>query len=215
MRLNDDRGVTLIEILISLGIMGIIIAPLSAALIAFVRNTDATTRRMGENHDVQISAAYFAQDVQAVGVHSWGIAGYPLQQSIELNAPWNTGLFPCGTAATPSKPATPNAIVRFGWDDQTAAGTTAVRIASYVVISDSGEQQLHRLTCTGGSATPTSDVVLAHNIDGTVAAPVCSNPTTCTTATPPQQVQLTLAIRDPRNAGSPLTVTLIGQRRQT
>jgi prepilin-type N-terminal cleavage/methylation domain-containing protein len=205
---RDDRGVTLIEVLVSIAILGIIVAPLSAALIGFLRNTDDTTRRMNESHDAQISAAYLAQDVQALGVRDWAIAPFPLRQSIELDAPADGGLYPCGA------PGTPLAVVRFAWDDPTgAASVPVVMRASYVVITVGGERQLHRITCSG-SATPTSDIVLAHNIDTTLPVLTCSSSCTAAPAIP-QTVTLALTIRDPGNTGSALSVTLTGQRRQT
>jgi prepilin-type N-terminal cleavage/methylation domain-containing protein len=196
---RDDSGVTLVEVLISLAVLAIIIAPLSAALIGFLRNTDETTRRMGESHDAQITAAYFAQDVQAIGVRNWTTAPYPLLQSIETNAPAASGLYPCGATGT--------AVVRFAWDDPTsAAGGPATVVASYVVVG----RELHRITC----ATTTVDVVLAHNIDS-IDPPVCA-PTSCTAAPAvPQTVTLVLHIRDADNTGPALSVTLTGQRRQT
>ena len=51
----DDRGVTLTELLVAIAILAIIIVPLSHALIGFVRNTDPTTRRMSESHDIQVA----------------------------------------------------------------------------------------------------------------------------------------------------------------
>ena len=163
---------------------------------------------MSENHDVQISAAYFAQDVQALGVRDWTAATYPLRQSIELDAPPDTGLYPCGA------PGTPSAVVRFAWDDPTTVASAPVVIrASYVVMMVGGERQLHRVTCAG-SATPTSDVVVAHNVDTTLPVVTCS--TSCTAAPAiPQTVVLNLTIRDPGNTGPALSVTLTGQRRQT
>lgn len=207
---RDERGFTIVELLVSMTILAIIIAPLSAALIGYIRNTDATSRRMNENHDVQITAAYFAQDVQAMGVHNWSATPYPLVQSIETNAPVGSGLYPCGVAGTP------NALVRFAWDNPTAAATAPVVMrASYVVETVGTERQLHRITCAG-SATPTADIVVAHEIDTTAPVVTCISPSSCTAAPGiPQQVQIVLTIRDPGNTGSPLTVTLVGQRRQT
>jgi type II secretory pathway pseudopilin PulG len=201
---------TLIEIMISLAILAIIVAPLAAALIGFLRNTDETSRRMNENHDVQISTAYFAQDVQALGVHDWTAAApYPLLQSIELNVTASGGLYPCDAGGTPV------ALARFAWDDPTtAASNPVVMRASYVVMTVSGERQLRRITCAG--STVTSNLVLAHNVDTVAPVVTCFSPSTCDAAPGiPQKVQIVLTIRDPGNTGSPVTVTLIGQRRQT
>jgi type II secretory pathway component PulJ len=200
---------TLIEVLIVVTILGIIVAPLTGGIVAFLRNTDATTNRMAESHDAQITAAYFAQDVQSVGVRDWTAAPYPTKQSIELNVAAAGGLYPCGTGS--------NALVRFAWDDP-AVGPSSVRRVSYVVQLASSERQLHRVACDGAGAV-TSDVIVAHNVDA-VTAPVITCKTAagttqaCDTATLPASVTLTLTLQTPANS-SPYTVALVGQRRQT
>jgi prepilin-type N-terminal cleavage/methylation domain-containing protein len=61
-RACDEDGFTLIELLVTIVIMGVIIVPLGTAFNTFLQNTDTTIRRVGESHDAQVSAAYFAQD---------------------------------------------------------------------------------------------------------------------------------------------------------
>jgi prepilin-type N-terminal cleavage/methylation domain-containing protein len=204
----DDRGLTLTEVLVSIVIIGIIIVPLGNAMIGFLKHSDSVSRRLDESHDVQIAAAYFAQDVQSIGTRDWAAHPYPLRQSVELNAPATGGLYPCGVAGTP------DAVVRFAWDDPADATgpPTVVRVA-YVVSTVDGERRLRRLVCTG-SGPPASDVVLAHNVDNTLPTVACS--TSCTAAPDiPQTVTLTLRVRDPASDGPALIVVLSGQRRQT
>jgi prepilin-type N-terminal cleavage/methylation domain-containing protein len=202
-RRPDDRGVTLIEVLIAIAILGVIIVPLGVALVTFLRNSGATTNRLAESHDEQIASAYFAQDVESIGVRDWTTAPYALKTSVEQNAPPTTGLYPCGAASTP------NAVLRFAWDDPTSTTATRVIVVSYVVKTVGGEQQLHRLRCEAGSTTPTSDIVLAHNVFG-VGTPVLTG-----TGTVPQAVSLTINIKAPTDSGAALSVVLSGQRRQT
>jgi prepilin-type N-terminal cleavage/methylation domain-containing protein len=208
---RDERGVTLVEVLIVVVIIGIIVVPLGNALLSYFRYNDEINSRLSASHDAQIAAAYFAQDVQSVGTRDWSTPAFPLAQSIEQNAPAAGGRFPCGPAGTPV------AVVRFAWDDPTdATGAPAVVRVAYVVVTSGDERQLRRLSC-GGSTTPTSTLVLAHNLDqdrvnDPAVAVTCSS--SCTAATPPQYVTMTLRIEDPANGGS-FTVTLTGQRRQT
>jgi prepilin-type N-terminal cleavage/methylation domain-containing protein len=199
---RDDRGVTLVEVLIAIVILAIIIVPMGNALISFFRNTNATTNRFAESHDEQIAAAYFAQDVQSIGVRNWSTLD--LQASVEQNAPATSGTFPCGVAGTPA------ATLRFAWNDPTGASSTQQIIVSYVVETVSGHKQLHRLRCAGGSTTPTSDIIVVHNLLS------AGTPTlTPTGSTIPQYVSWTLTIQASTGSGSPLVVTLYGQRRQT
>jgi prepilin-type N-terminal cleavage/methylation domain-containing protein len=135
-----EAGVTLIEVLIVIVIMSVIIVPLTGAIITFLRSTDQTVDRMAESHDAQIASAYFAQDVQSIGVRDWTAAPYPVKQSIETGVAPTGGLYPCGTGTTP-------ALVRFAWDDP-AVGAPSVLRVSYVVQDVGSERQLHRVACT-------------------------------------------------------------------
>ena len=206
---RNDRGVTLIEVMIAIILMTIILVPLGNALIAFLRNTNETTARLSESHDVQISSAYFAQDVESTGTHDWTAYPYDLTQSVETNVAPTTGVHPCGLVGTP------NALVRLAWDDPTVAvgSPTVVRVA-YVVETVGSERQLHRIACTTASLTPTSDLIVVHNLDSTNPTVTCS--TTCGSAPDvPQSLTMTLVIKDPKDTGSALTIVLKGQRRQT
>ena len=97
-----------------------------------------------------MSAAYFAADVASTGVQL--PAGAGLGQSVEQNAAYNAGLYPCGTAGTPS------AALRLAWDESTLAGgaVTSTRVVvSYVVEATGTGHELHRIRCQGAATTPT------------------------------------------------------------
>jgi prepilin-type N-terminal cleavage/methylation domain-containing protein len=197
---RDERGVTLPEVLVAVAVLAIIIMPLSDAMIGFVRNTDATTRRMIESHDMQIATAYFAQDIQNLGVRDWSSPTIALQQSIDNPS------YPCTGAGGTS-------VISLAWDDPTSVASppTVVRV-NYVVRDVGGEHQLRRLLCRG-SGTVESDLVLVHHLVGTPGR-ACVNPTTCTSASVPQRVTLTVTVKHPANTTN-IPLTLTGQRRQT
>jgi len=200
---RPDDGVTLIELLVAIVLLGIIAVPLGNAVISFFRTTNATSNRLAESHDAQITAAYFAQDVQSIGVRAWGSVPYSLSTSVETDAPPRTGTFPCGLTTDP------NAVIRMAWDDPTGVSTRRTVIVSYLVRQVGPEKQLHRLRCDNGTADPTSDLILAHDV-ASVAVPVLTGPVSGL----PQTVSVTITLQAPTDSGS-LAVTLFGQRRQT
>jgi prepilin-type N-terminal cleavage/methylation domain-containing protein len=211
--MGGDGGFTLVELLLAIAIIGVVTVPLSGVLIGFLKNTDATTARLIESHDGQIASAYWAQDVASIGTR---LPTYPYapKQSVESNVEYDQGLYPCGADGTPE------AIVRFGWDESTidpstnVVTETVVRVA-YVVETVSGATELHRLRCQG-SAAVVSDVTIAHVLDpSTPPALTCATPTTCTTAVVPLTLTLTLTLKDPENQGGAYVVPLTGQRRQS
>ena len=208
LRRRDDAGVTLVELLVAIVLLGIIAVPLANALISFFHNTNATTDRLAESHDAQIASAYFAQDVESIGVREWTTFGtYPIGTSVETNAPPKAGTFPCGQTTDA------NAVIRMAWDDPTGASTRRTVTVSYLVravtVGGRTENQLHRLRCDDGTSNPTSDLVLAHNVLS-VGAPVLTGPQ----AGIPQSISVTLTLKGPSDSGS-LAVTLFGQRRET
>jgi prepilin-type N-terminal cleavage/methylation domain-containing protein len=204
---DPEAGFTMVELLVVIVLLAVIALPVGNAVIGILRNTDATNARLAASHDAQISAAYFAADVASTGVQLSGGSG--LGQSVEQNAAYNAGLFPCGTAGTPP------AALRLAWDEYTLTGGTVIPsrvVVSYVVEPTSTGHELHRIRCQGAT-TPTSDVVVAHQL--TAAAPGVTCSSTCTAAAPvPQRISLTLALTDPGGSGS-YSVVLTGQRRQT
>jgi prepilin-type N-terminal cleavage/methylation domain-containing protein len=198
---SDDRGLTLPEVMIAIAILAIIVVPLTEALIGFVRNTDDTTRRMNESHDIQLASAYFGRDIQKLGVRDWSSPTLALLQSV------NNPTYPCTGPGT--------AVLSLAWDDPTtASGPPTVIRVTYLVRDVGAEHQLRRLLCRG-SATVESDIVVAHNLVGTPGPPVCQpSPCTGTGNAVPQRVWLTVTVQDPAGA-SPTTVTLTGQRGQS
>ena len=203
-----DAGFTLVELLLVIAILGVITVPLGNVVIGMLRNHQATADRLALSHDAQIAAAYFAQDVATVGVRDYTVpppanSSPPYRPSIQLDAGYDAGGTACGTAATPA------AKVRFLADDWDGAGTPPT-VATDVVAYYLAGSELHRMKCIG-SATPVSDVVLAHYVDPATLAVTCSS--TCDAAVVPQQVTLSFSVTTPTVGAYP--ITLNGQRRQT
>jgi prepilin-type N-terminal cleavage/methylation domain-containing protein len=197
-RRADERGLTLIELLVTIAILGIIAVPLAVALAAYFRHTDETTDRLSLSHDAQISSAYFAQDVASMGRRDWNTAGFPSAASLYTNLTD----FPCGSGD--------RLVVRLLTDDPVATeGSGGVLRVAYWLTVAAGENQLHRQTCDKNGAL-TSDVVLAHNVDN------LSYEGNCAAGCNPPQVRLELTLKKQSGYGAlTLDVTLLGERRQT
>lgn len=202
---SDDSGFTLVELLLVIVILGVITVPLADVILGALRQTDQSAGRLAESHDAQIAAAYWARDVASLGTRSTVDPLNPtLRTSIETNVAYNGGSYPCGTAGTP------NAVVRFAWDDAVAGTppTTTLVVVSYLVKPAGVRSTLHRLRCNG-TTTPVSDTVLAHDI---VAAPTLQCTPGCSGA--PKVVSMRLSIQDPKSREPNYVITLDGNRRQ-
>jgi prepilin-type N-terminal cleavage/methylation domain-containing protein len=207
-----DDGFTLIELLLAIVISGIITLPIGNVLIGFFKNSDATSDRMALSHDAQISATYFAQDVAAVGMRDYSVAAAAngtrlFLPSIQLNALYNAGGKSCGTSATPT------AIIRFlsdDWDTSVSPQTMSTDVVAYYMKAAGTVSELHRISCIGSTTT---DVTLAHYVAPATVSVTCASPTTCDTASVPQQVTLSFSVTKPSVSAYP--INLSGQRRQT
>ena len=208
-----EGGFTLIELLVAIAISAIVLGAVTQVVMVFFRTSDQTTARLIESRDTQVTSAYFANDVAAIGTRDFADPTNPvLKKSVETGVLNSAGDHPCGTSGT--------AAVRLIWDDVTkgplvtdAPVTTLTRVA-YSATATGGTYELHRLLCRG-SSTPVSDVVIAHDL--TVAPVVSCNPAACdgTGSAVPASVTMTLTSKDPLSRLDPVTVTLTGQRRQS
>lgn len=162
---NDEAGFTLVELLVAIAILGIIIPAIGAALISIIHNTNATSQRLAESHDAQITAAYFGNDVQSVAVTGTVTPG---------SASYDTA---CDRAGDTS-------LIEFKWWEYDTTGS----ISSYHLVVYSTEpvsgssppaQLLRRRFCQGPNGVAPSlvtDVVVGHLVSGV------SSPTVCTSA---------------------------------
>lgn len=207
-----DAGFTLIELLIAIVLIGVIAVPLGNALLGVLHNTGETADRLELSHDGQISAAYFAQDVASVGLRDYAAGpdasgNLPFKPSIQLAAGYAAGGTACGTSATPV------ATVRLladHWDSSATPPVLGTAVVAYYLTGGGAVRELHRMKCFG-SATVTSDVVVAHNVDPASVAVTCSS--ACESAEVPQLVTLSFSVTKPSVGAYPISLT--GQRRQS
>src|SRR3954447_22402752 len=62
---HREAGFTLVELLIGIAIAGMLIAVIGSAMVVGLKTTDATTQRLSESHDTQVTSSYLANDVQS------------------------------------------------------------------------------------------------------------------------------------------------------
>lgn len=105
-----DDGFTLIELLIGIAIAGFLIAVIGSAMVVGLKTTDATTQRLSESHDAQVTSAYLANDVQsatAVNVSNastpCSTAGTPTDLVSFSYQGGQTATYRCGTSGGQTK----------------------------------------------------------------------------------------------------------------
>ncbi|HSX66083.1 prepilin-type N-terminal cleavage/methylation domain-containing protein [Nocardioides sp.] len=202
-----DEGFTLIELVMSVSILGIIIVPLTGVVIEYFL-VDADTRaRLSESTDQQFISTYWQQDVSSLGKRSFAPGAtdpVPSATSVEFGPV--TG---CGSSAG-------TVVVRFSWtefevgaSDPALAWSSVAHEAAYV---KSGTE-LSRVRCRGG--VEESPLRMAHNLDG--APVVACDPDPCPTgATLPRSISMTFTVRDVATSTSSIgyTTTVTADRRQ-
>jgi prepilin-type N-terminal cleavage/methylation domain-containing protein len=205
---SGDAGFTLIELVVTIVIMGIIFVPLADFFIQYLDTYNQTQQRLSDSHDLQIVAAYFSQDVANTGLRNQtaGQTTFAPQQSVWVWAS-PTATTACGTAVA-------GAVLKLAWDDEgigSGAGTDTIDNVVYLVSAGT----LQRESCSqlpSGAATFAPGATLVHNLSG-VPSVTCS--TSCPAATPPASITLTVGVRSAASDTSATSVTLTGYRRES
>jgi type II secretory pathway pseudopilin PulG len=204
----------LVELIISIVIMGVITLPLGNLVVSYFTNTTATQARLGGSHDAQIGAAYFAQDIASMGVHTGGASGTSLWVAPFGGAP------ACGSAV-----ASGSRVLVIASDDYYSAptpfsGTAPPNVVNIAYVAKSvgtvasPRYELHRIRCAG-AASGGSDTVVMHNLASVPGTPTCDAGTCNSTTAYPSRVAINNIIKDESSTGSTYSVVLSGQRRQT
>lgn len=210
-----DEGFTLVEMLMTVAIMGVISAALFGVVFSYFSVNVSTRTRLSESTDQQFVSAYWQQDVSALGSRALTGGSVVSSQSVWLGAAAPGG---CGG----SVPGT--VVVSFAWrefatgsDPATAWNGTAQEVA-YVVTGS----VLKRVRCRSGVAGPAHTV--AHNIVGTPtvtclddddAVTVTPTAAKCADAALPSRVSMTINVADAAASSTTgYATTLTADRRQ-
>lgn len=221
-RSQSDEGFTLIELVMTVAIVGIIVVALAGVVLQYLRTSTETSTRLNESTDQQFISAYWQQDVSSLGVHGDPTGGsIPASQSVWVGS------------APGCVPASGTPVVTFAWNDYknvpsadptlTWHNATENRATYYTTSSVNAngttQTQLWRKRC-GDTA---SDTILARYL---TAAPTvtCYDSSgaalpDCTGSSPfPATVTMTISVQDKSQTVHTSTgyvnLTLTADRRQ-
>ena len=154
-----EGGFTLVELLVSIAIMGIIIVPIAASLFLGLRTSDETANRLAGSNDAQLLSSWLPPDVQSAGNQSGDVVATPTV---------NTD---CSGV---------NNVLRLRWRaTEVAGGTSTTYVAAYAITQAStGEYRLVRSYCVGTAAAVPH--VVARNLAGPSAVAISTSGTKVT-----------------------------------
>jgi prepilin-type N-terminal cleavage/methylation domain-containing protein len=196
-RRADDDGFTLVELLISVTIMGIVVSALAGVLLVTLKTATGADVRLTESSDLMRATRYFTGDVlgaKTVTVATTPKCGTDAKAVIEFIGQ------DIADGATPpvTPPVTP------------VVTTTVVSYVQRTVTGPTGTSlELHRLTCKAATATPTYPLIpvtafaVVRRLSATAPTATCLP--ACSTFT-----QVNLIVRE-KSGG--LVYTLTGRRR--
>lgn len=207
-RPDGDDGFTLIEMVMTVAILGIISATLLGVVLQYLKTAADTGARLNESTDQQFVSTYWQNDVSSLGRRSLAMSTgtFSTEQSVFVGSAGPGG---CGDSVG-------TVVVAFLWNEfetDTAAPdpwASKPHAVAYVTVPRGSRLALQRIRCKDGAAGQPRTV--AHNL---VETPTISCDTTCTASSPPNRVSMTLTVKDADHADSAgYTTTVSADRRQ-
>lgn len=127
--LYDEAGLTLVELIISIAVLGVVIIPVTTSMLLSILETNSTRDRLADSAAAQVTTSYLHGDIQS-------------SESVATTGDCIPSSLSGGTVR-----------LQFQWIDPTTPSVTAK--AAYVDLPVGGRRELHRATCIGGSQDST------------------------------------------------------------
>ncbi len=204
---RGDDGFTLIEMVMSVAILGIVSAALLGVMLQYLKTTSDTSARLNESTDQQFISTYWQDDVSSLGRQALAPpASFTVSQSVFVGSAGPGG---CGSSVG-------SVVVAFAWHEfevnatnpDHAWNTTPQEVA--YVIPSGRPHVLQRLRCASGVARAPQTV--AHNLE---TPPTISCNTSCGATPLPNRVSMTFSVKDADHQNSQgYTTTVSADRRQ-
>jgi prepilin-type N-terminal cleavage/methylation domain-containing protein len=195
---RDDAGFSLVELMVSIALLGILMAAVTGAMFGAMDASKSTDVRLSESQDLRLATSYFAAD--AAGAQAFATSGTAR----------------CGTDPV---------LVELRGEAFDAASLAAqVVVQTYVLrtetVDGAPSRTLHRLTCSSSAAspsyplTPTADTTVARRLSTTTAPTVACKDRAGGAADCAAAGAVTVVLGVVSRSGG-ITGTLTGHRRTT